>query len=37
MRFHVVGLPHANTTKEFTACAFTENVRKFAIMMEYLV
>ena len=36
MRFHLVGLPHTNTTKEFTACAFTENVRKFAIMMTSL-
>jgi glycosyltransferase involved in cell wall biosynthesis len=36
MRFHVVGLPHANTTLDFTACAFTENVRKFAIMMKSL-
>ena len=36
MRFHLVGLPHANTTKEFTSCAFTENVRKFAMMMTSL-
>lgn len=36
MRFHVVGLPHANTTKDFTACAFTEKVRKFCIMMKAL-
>lgn len=36
MRFHVVGLPHASTTMDFTACAFTEKVRKFAIMMKSL-
>jgi glycosyltransferase involved in cell wall biosynthesis len=34
MRFHVVGLPHTQTTRDFTACAFTEKVRKFAIMMK---
>lgn len=36
MRFHVVSLPHTNTTKEFTACAYTEKVRKFCIMMKNL-
>lgn len=36
MRFHVVSLPHTNTTKDFTACAFTEKVRKFCIMMKNL-
>lgn len=36
MRFHVVGLPHTQTTREFTSCAFTEKVRKFAIMMKSL-
>lgn len=34
MIFHVVGLPHTSITREFTACAFTEKVRKFAIMMK---
>lgn len=34
MRFHVVGLPHTQTTLDFTACAFTEKVRKFCIMMK---
>lgn len=34
MRFHVIGLPHAQTTLSFTACAFTEKVRKFCIMMK---
>jgi len=33
MRFHLVSLPHTHTTDEFSACAFTEKVRKFAIMM----
>jgi glycosyltransferase involved in cell wall biosynthesis len=36
MRFHVVGLPHTNTTLDFTACAFTEKVRKFCVMMKSL-
>jgi len=36
MRFHLVSLPHTNTTDEFCACAFTEKVRKFAIMMKGL-
>lgn len=36
VRFHLVSLPHTNTTLEFTACAFTEKVRKFAIMMTRL-
>jgi glycosyltransferase involved in cell wall biosynthesis len=34
--FHVVGLPHTSITRDFTACAFTEKVRKFAIMMKRL-
>lgn len=34
--FHVVGLPHTSITKDFTTCAFTEKVRKFAIMMKSL-
>lgn len=32
--FHVVGLPHTSITRDFTACAFTEKVRKFVIMMK---
>lgn len=35
-RFHVVALPHCPTTLEFTACAFTERVRKFCGMMHGL-
>lgn len=34
MRFHVISLPHTQTTFDFTACAFTEKVRKFAVMMK---
>lgn len=34
MRFHVVSLPHTQTTEAFAACAFTEKVRKFCIMMH---
>jgi glycosyltransferase involved in cell wall biosynthesis len=36
VRFHVVSLPHTQTTLDFTACAFTEKVRKFAVMMKSL-
>ena len=36
MRFHLVGLPHTQVTEAFTACAFTEKVRKFAIMMKIM-
>lgn len=32
-RLHVVGLPHTSLTDAFTACAFTERVRKFCSMM----
>lgn len=34
MRFHVVSVPFTNTTDQFSACAFTEKVRKFCIMMH---
>lgn len=34
MRFHVVSLPHTQVTSAFSACAFTEKVRKFCIMMK---
>jgi glycosyltransferase involved in cell wall biosynthesis len=32
-RFHIVGLPHTSVTLAYTACAFTERVRKFCSMM----
>lgn len=34
MRFHVVSLPHTQTTKAFSSCAYTEKVRKFCNMMK---
>lgn len=34
MRFHVISLPHTHVTEAFSACAFTEKVRKFCIMMK---
>jgi glycosyltransferase involved in cell wall biosynthesis len=36
MQFHLVSLPHTHTTDAYSACAFTEKVRKFAIMMTDL-
>lgn len=33
-RLHIVGLPHTNTTLEFSSCAYTEKVRKFCRMMH---
>lgn len=36
MRFHVCGLPHTSVTLAYTACAFTERVRKFCTMMHGL-
>jgi glycosyltransferase involved in cell wall biosynthesis len=36
LRFHVVSLPHTQTTMDYTVCAFTEKVRKFCIMMKNL-
>lgn len=34
MRFHVVSLPHTQTTRAYETCAFTANVRKFCDMMH---
>ena len=36
MRFHVPSLPHTETTKDYSWCAYTEKVRKFAGMMTDL-
>lgn len=36
MRFHVISLPHTNTTKDFINCAYTEKVRRFCNMMKSL-
>lgn len=33
-RLHVASLPHTQTTKDFSICAYTEKVRKFADMMS---
>lgn len=34
MRFHVLGIPHTVTRKDYSACAFTQNVRMFCKMMH---
>jgi len=36
MKFHVINLPHTNTTKDFVSCAYTEKVRRFCNMMKSL-
>lgn len=33
MRFHVVGLPHTQTTKEYLNCAYTQKILNFCKMM----
>lgn len=36
MRFHVIGLPHTQTTSEYIMCAYTQKVIKFCAMMKGL-
>jgi hypothetical protein len=36
MRFHVISLPHTQVTDAYSACAFTDKVRKFCKMMKKL-
>jgi glycosyltransferase involved in cell wall biosynthesis len=34
MRFHILGLPHTVTSRDFNACAYTQKVLKFGKMMK---
>lgn len=36
MRFHVVSLPHTQTTSAYPSCAFTQKVARFCAMMKKL-
>lgn len=34
MKLHLVGLPHTQTTREVSVCAFTQKIIKFCKMMK---
>ena len=34
MRFHIHGLPHTSTSRNFSCCAFTHKIRGFCTMMQ---
>src|SRR5689334_24039124 len=36
MKLHLVGLPHTQTTREVSVCAFTQKIIKFCKMMRPL-